>query len=514
MSLIKRNIAQADLARDALVDERQSLSWSDVDSILNRAINGILAEVSVDRRVGIYSRNCVEVALGHTAALAAGRSSVPINSFLAADELAYILQDASVDLLLTGPDGLDVAQSALRSVGRGKIVAWRAPETPGAKGWIEWLGQYPDSEPPRHMLPLPHLHYTSGTTGRPKGVETPPLMFPSHCKDVDEFFAVMAQEVRAVPSAVCLAAAPLYHTSPMRLIRAFAGGAKLVTQDRFEAKSFLAAVEQHRVERSVLVPTHFRRLLALDDRVRSSYDVSSLQYITHTGAACPADLKERMIAWFGPILTEFYGGTETGPAAKIDSATALGHPGSVGKAQPPFEALIIDGDGNELPPGCEGKLFFRDTTGRGIIYANDPEKTRAAHIAPGTFTLGDVGYIDEEGYIFITDRASDMIVSGGVNIYPAEIEQVLITHPDIEDVAVIGVPDEDMGEAVKALIVPKAGAGPIDSTQLVHLCRSRLAAYKCPRSYEMVASVGRNAMGKISKRELRRPYWPSERTIG
>ncbi|RYD91152.1 MAG: acyl--CoA ligase, partial [Sphingomonadales bacterium] len=445
---------------------------------------------------------------------AAGRSSVPINSFLAEEELAYILEDAGVELLFTGPEGLEVAQRAVRTVGRGQVVVWRAPKTQGAQGWEEWLAQHPDHEPPTDMPPLPHLHYTSGTTGRPKGVETPPLMFPAHCKDVAEFFALMAQEVRALPSAVCLAAAPLYHTSPMRLIRAFAGGAKLVTQERFDAEAFLAAVEQHDVERSVLVPTHFRRLLALDEETRARYDLSSLKYVTHTGAACPAQLKEQMIAWLGPIFIEFYGGTETGPAAKIDSATALAHPGSVGKASPPFEALIIGEDGQELPPGQEGRLYFHDTTGRGIIYANDPEKTRAAHIAPGTFTLGDVGYIDHEGYIFITDRASDMIVSGGVNIYPAEIEAVLIAHDAIEDVAVIGVPDEDMGESVKALIVPKAGTDPIDEAELDRFCRARLAAYKCPRSYDMVETVGRNAMGKISKRALRRPYWPTDRTIG
>lgn len=514
MSLIGRNITQEHLAREALVDERQSLSWADADAILNRAINGIIAEVPSDRRVGVFSRNCVEMVLGHAAALAAGRSSVPINSFLAEEELAYILEDARVELLFTGPDGVNVAQRALSRIGQGRIVTWRAPEEAGAQSWTDWLDQYSDQEPPTDMPPLPHLHYTSGTTGRPKGVETPPLMFPSHCSNVAEFFDLMAQEVRAVPSQTCLAAAPLYHTSPMRLIRAFAGGAKLVTQERFDAENFLAAVEQHRVERSVLVPTHFRRLLALDEPTRKSYDLSSLKYVTHTGAACPAELKERMIAWFGPILIEFYGGTETGPAAKIDSVTALAQPGSVGQAAPPFEALIIDEDGRELPPGHEGRLYFRDTTGRGIIYANDPEKTRAAHIAPATFTLGDVGYIDQEGYIFITDRASDMIVSGGVNIYPAEIEQVLITHHEIEDVAVIGVPDDDMGESVKALIVTKPGAAPLETAELDHFCRGQLAAYKCPRSYDMVETVGRNAMGKISKRELRRPYWPSDRTIG
>jgi long-chain acyl-CoA synthetase len=191
----------------------------------------------------------------------------------------------------------------------------------------------------------------------------------------------------------------------------------------------------------------------------------------------------------------------------------LEHPGSVGRAVPPFSALVVDDDDNEVAAGVEGRLFFADSTGRGVVYPNDPAKTAAAHLRPGVFTLGEIGYVDADGYVFITDRFSDMIVSGGVNIYPAEIEQVLITHDDVADVAVIGVPHPDMGEAVKALVVAKAGVTP-DIDSMMAFCRSQLAGYKCPRSIDVVETVGRTTMGKVNKRALRRPYWPDDRTIG
>jgi acyl-CoA synthetase (AMP-forming)/AMP-acid ligase II len=221
-----------------------------------------------------------------------------------------------------------------------------------------------------------------------------------------------------------------------------------------------------------------------------------------------------MIDWFGPVLVEAYGATEAGSTNVINSEEWLRKPGSVGRAQPPFETVIIDDDGNELPPGHVGRLFFRDTSGRGIVYRGDPEKTAAAHIAPGVFTLGEVGYVDNEGYVFITDRVSDMIVSGGVNIYPAEAEQALLQHPGVADVAVIGAPNAEMGEEVKALVIPRDPAARPTPEDLNRFCRERLAGFKCPRSSEFVDDIGRNAMGKVNKRALRRKYWPGDRIIG
>ena len=227
----------------------------------------------------------------------------------------------------------------------------------------------------------------------------------------------------------------------------------------------------------------------------------------HTGAACPVDVKQAMLDWWGPVIWEAYGASEVGTTCSIGPEDWLAHPGSVGKANPPFEVLVVDDDGNPLPPGTEGRLYFQDTTGRGVIYHNDPEKSAAAHLRPGVFTLGEIGYADENGFVFITDRFSDMVVSGGVNIYPAESENELINHPGIADVACIGVPHVEMGEELKALVIPANPAAPPDPAEIIAWVRERISTYKCPRSVEFVDDLGRNTMGKINKRKLRAPYW-------
>jgi long-chain acyl-CoA synthetase len=242
--------------------------------------------------------------------------------------------------------------------------------------------------------------------------------------------------------------------------------------------------------------------------VKARYDVSSLQRVSHTGAKCPPDVKRAMIDWWGPVLTEAYGASEVGTTCMISSEEWLEHPGSVGRAIPPFEALVLDDDGQPRAPGREGRLYFRDTTGRGVVYHNDPEKSAAAHVAPGVFTLGEIAYLDEDGYVFITDRFSDMVVSGGVNLYPAESEQVLIDHPAIADVACIGIPHPEMGEALRALAIPRTPESPPPPQEVLDWCRQRLSHYKCPTSLEWVDDLGRNTMGKINKRRLRAPYWP------
>ena len=244
----------------------------------------------------------------------------------------------------------------------------------------------------------------------------------------------------------------MYHTGPLAGLRTLVAGVPTVILDRFDAEATLAAIERHRVETSVMVPTHFVRLLNLPAAVRSRYDLSSLKLVGHTGAKCPTEVKRAMIDWWGPIFIDAYGATEVGVTCSITSEDWLTHPGSVGRAVPPFEALVVDDEGRPLPANTEGRLYFRDTTGRGVIYHNDPEKSRAAHLEPGVFTLGEMGCIDDDGFVYITDRFSDMVVSGGVNLYPAEAENVLIEHPGVADVACIGVPHDEMGEEMRALV--------------------------------------------------------------
>lgn len=498
----------------ALADERARYNWAELDVALNRAVNAILSlELGADRRIAVFAPNSADTVLAYLACLLAGASSVPINFHLTADELAYILRDSGARVVFVGSKCVDVGLEAAAQAGVARVIGWDCPPRSGLVRWEDWIAAASSQAPPTALKPLPHLHYTSGTTGRPKATETPPTYFPQ-AETIDAFVALMRERAALLPKGPGLAVGPLYHTGPLTMVRALAGGAPLVSMQAFEPEAVLKTIQTYKIAASVMVPTHFQRLLALPEDVRGKYDVSSVQRLAHTGAACPRDVKQRMIDWFGPVLVEAYGATEAGTTTMITSEEWLRKPGSVGKALAPFEALILGEDGAPLGANEVGVLYFRDATGRGIIYHNDAEKTAAAHVSPGIFTLGEMGYLDEEGYVFITDRVSDLVVSGGVNVYPAEAEQVLLQHPGIEDVAVIGAPNADLGEELKALVVAKDLAAPPLAEELNRFCRERLAAFKCPRSYEFLADIGRNSMGKVNKRDLRRAYWPTERTIG
>ncbi len=495
----------------ALSDGHRALGWDEVESLTKRAAAAIRRDIAPGRRLGVFARNAVEPALACIAGLRAATSPVPVNFHLTVGECAYILEDGDIGILLTGPETVEVALAAAAQAGTPLVVGWRCPALPGLVAWEDWLATEPDDEP-LDVPPRPYLHYTSGTTGRPKGTETPPAMFPK-AASVAELFAAYRSAVDDLPAGPSLIIGPMYHTGPLNSVRYVIGGKPLVVAERFDAEETLRLVERHKVSTITMVPTHFQRLLALPAEVRAAHDVSSLRAISHTGAACPPEVKRAMIDWFGPVLTEAYGATEVGSMTVIGSAEWMVRPRSVGRVQPGFEVLVLDDAGNALEPGETGRLFFRDLSGRGIVYHNAPEMTRAAHIAPGVFTLGDIGHVDADGYVYITDRESDMIVSGGVNIYPAEIEAALAMHPQVADSAVIGVPDAEMGEAVKALVVPVAGSM-VDPAALSQHCRQHLAGYKCPRSIDIVEDIGRNPMGKVNKRALRAPFWPSDRTIG
>ncbi|MGA1568849.1 MAG: AMP-binding protein, partial [Ilumatobacteraceae bacterium] len=342
---------------------------------------------------------------------------------------------------------------------------------------------------------------------RPKGTELPPTMFAGG-GSIDEHLEALKQN-SFVPFGTHLVVGPMYHTGPLSGMRLLAAGVPSVILGRFDAEATLAAIDRYRAGSSVMVPTHFVRMLALPDEVKARYDVSSMQMLAHTGAKCPVDVKRSMIEWFGPVFRDAYGASEVGTVCTISSEEWLEHPGSVGRSVPPFTAVILDDDLNELPPNTEGPLYFRDDTGRGIVYPNDPEKTAAANPAPGLFTLGEIGYIDDDGYVFITDRFSDMVVSGGANLYPAEAEQILIDHPQVADCACIGVPHDEMGEELRALVIPVAGSS-IDVGELSAWMRERLTTMKCPRSFVLVGDLQRNTMGKINKRRLRDAYLAGE----
>jgi long-chain acyl-CoA synthetase len=514
MPQFAKDKAAEDPAAIALRDPRRALTWSDVDDALNRCANLVLAaDLGPERRVAVFAENAAETALAHLGALLGGASSVPVNFHLTADECEYILADSDSRILFVGPETAVRGVAAARGAGVATVVGWHCDDVEGLEpgavvDWETWLATGSPDDPPDEVEPRPNLLYTSGTTGRPKGTELPPTMFAGGATMREHLAALALGGFAAFETH--LVVGPMYHTGPLSGMRLLAAGKPSVILAKFDAEETLRVIDAYRTESTVMVPTHFVRLLALPDEVKARYDVSSMKMIAHTGAKCPVDVKRDMIEWFGPVFRDAYGATEVGTVCAITSDEWMEHQGSVGRAIPPFTALVRDDDGNELPPDTEGQLFFRDATGRGIVYPNDPEKTAASNPEPGLFTLGEIGYMDAEGYVYITDRFSDMVVSGGVNLYPAEAEQLLVEHPGVADVACIGVPHPEMGEELKALVIPEDPASPPDLGELAAWLRDRLSHYKCPRSYELVDDLQRTTMGKINKRRLRDTYLAGE----
>lgn len=492
----------------AIIDGTGVLTWGEFAVQVERVAARFLEVVGDDDgRVSVIGDNAAATLVAHTAGLLAGVGTVATSRQLTAGEMADQFSDAGVVAVVTGPLGRDAAVRAGRDRGLRAVAVHGAEARDGAVSWAEWLAE-PARSIPEDRPARPPLVYTSGTTGRARGTE---VRWAAETPATAREYLAALSAGSHFPAGAHLIAGPLQHNGPLTGLRHLASGEPVVVLPRFDAAECLRRIAEHRVTSTVMVPTHFQRLLALSTAERERHDVSSLRLVSHTGSACPADVKHAMIEWFGPVLVESYGASEAGTVARIDSHEWLAHPGSVGRAAPPFEVVVVDDDALPLGPGEVGRLAFRAPEGRGVRYHADPEKTRSAYLAPNLFTLGDVGYVDDDGYIFITDRSSDMVVSGGVNLYPAESEAVLIEHRAVTDVAVIGIPDADLGEALHALVV--APVEPPSADELATFCRTRLAGYKCPRSYKFVTELARNAMGKLDKRALRRPYWGSDRTI-
>jgi acyl-CoA synthetase (AMP-forming)/AMP-acid ligase II len=347
--------------------------------------------------------------------------------------------------------------------------------------------------------------YSSGTTGRPKGVKTPlpdaPLgESPGLIPLVTMLFGFDSESVYLSP-------APLYHAAPLRFSMTMHRlGATVVVMEHFDAEHFLVFVERYRVTCTQVVPTMFIRILKLPEEVRRRYDVSSLRSVVHAAAPCPVEVKRQIIDWWGPIVHEYYAGTEGNGFVYCSSQDWVAHPGTVGRAILGTVRIVGD-EGEELPLGEPGTIYFE--SGATFEYHNDPEKTAASRNDKGWSTLGDVGYLDDGGYLYLTDRKAFMIISGGVNIYPQEAENVLVTHPKVIDVAVFGVPNPDFGEEVKAVVQPAdlAEAGPELERELISYCRSQLADVKCPRTVDFRAELPRHPTGKLYKRLLKDEYW-------
>ncbi len=509
-------IATTDPAGIALVDELSTRTWADTSAELHKVAAAMLVGApDPSERWGILGDNVSPTLIAHAAGLMAGVGTVAVSRQLTLAELSDQIEDSHMVGLIAGPGGMAAAVAALEAGLVDSVVlhsgANSASEHQGLINWEDWLAGAPEFVEFDDRPASPTMVYTSGTTGRARGTQTrwvlPPVQ--SHTQYLEKL-----RERAQFPDGAHIVVGPLQHNGPLTAVRHLLLGRPIVIVGKFDPEKVLGLIDTYRVTSSVMVPTHFQRLLAVDPAVRALADVSHLQLIAHTGSACPSDVKRKMIDWFGPILLESYGGSETGTLCRINSSEWLEHPGSVGRAVEPFRVIVVDESGSELGVGETGILAFESPDGFGPQYHQDPEKTAKAYVRPGAFTLGDMGHIDENGFIFITDRLSDMVVSGGVNLYPSESENVLREHPAVVDVAVIGIPSEDLGEQLLALIVPADPAAPPESDQLERFCRERLAAYKIPRRYEYLAELPRNEMQKVDKKLLRRPYWDGDRTIG
>jgi len=443
-----------------------------------------------------------------------GAYAVPVNWHFKPDEVDYILRDSATRVLIGHADLLQPLEGQIPQgvtvlsvppppeIRAGYKIDIADSQVPrGAIDMETWLMAQPRYDGP--ALPQPqNMIYTSGTTGHPKGVKRD-APTPEQ--------TVSAERMRAMiyglkPNARALCPGPLYHSAPNAFgLRAGRLGGVLVLMPRFEPEQFLRIIEQDRIDTIFMVPTMFIRLMKLPEKIRRQYDVSSLRHVIHAAAPCPADVKRAMIDWWGPVIYEFYGSTESGAVTFATSEDALKKPGTVGKISPGAELRFIGDDGRELPPGEIGEIYSRIAGNPDFTYHNKPDK-RAEIDRDGFITSGDVGYIDQDGYVFVCDRKRDMVISGGVNIYPAEIEAALLAVRGVHDCGVFGIPDDEFGEALMAVVQPSAGVT-LDVASIRAELAKTLAGYKVPKHIEIHADLPREDSGKIFKRRLRDPYW-------
>ncbi|HET7487306.1 MAG TPA: AMP-binding protein [Acidimicrobiales bacterium] len=496
--------------RPALVVEPAGavLTYAALDRGANR-----LSRLLADRGLGPGSSMAVWMD-NHLAYLEAtwapqrtGLYYTPVGTQLTAGEAAYILDDCGAEAVVVSHALREQAAQAVASLPRLHTRLMVGGTVDGFEPYEEVVAAYageplPDPLEGRSML------YSSGTTGRPKGVKKALDRIPLGTKGYDSVLTLGTALYGYTPDVVLLSPAPLYHAAPLWFTMAVHRiGGTAVVMDHFDPVEFLRIVERRRVTHALLVPTMFVRLLKLPEEVRRRFDVSSLRCVIHGAAPCPVEVKERMIEWWGPVLHEYYAGTEGNGYVACNSEEWLAHRGTVGRSLFGPVLRILDPDGKELPPGQVGTVYFEG--GPDFEYHNDPEQTASVRDGRGWTTLGDVGYLDGDGYLYLTDRAAYTVISGGVNVYPREAEDVLVTHPAVADVAVFGVPHDELGEAVKAVVQPAdpAAAGPALEAELIAWCRERLAAYKCPKSVDFEDQLPRSATGKLYKRLLRDRYW-------
>ena len=471
------------------------------------------------RRAGLKTGDAIAVFMENNARYfeicwAAQRSGLYftcVSSRLTASEVAYIVNDCGAKLVFASKEKETVAKEMLDGQMTPNVVGYYMVNgtAPGFDS-LETAAKQMPTEPIPDQTSGTDMLYSSGTTGRPKGIRIP---LPG--TDIDETNSLIALTQFLYgfdENMVYISPAPLYHAAPLRYCMAVNRvGGTIIVMEHFDPEEALKLIQKYKVTHSQWVPTMFVRMLKMPEEVRKKYDVSSLQVAIHAAAPCPVPVKEEMINWWGPVIYEYYAGSEGNGFCALNSEEWLAHKGSVGK--PLMGKLhICDENGEEVPPGEPGTIYFEPEDAEGPLfeYYNDPEKTKdSRHPSKNWTTLGDVGRVDEDGYLYLTDRKAFMIISGGVNIYPQEAENLLITHPKVADVAVIGVPNEDFGEEVKAVVQPQDwnDAGPALEAELIDFCKEHLSAIKCPRSVDFEEELPRHPTGKLYKRLIRDRYW-------
>ena len=516
MSILMKDFAETKGEEIALVDDNGSITWKDFDKRVNSLVNGFRESgLKQGDSVAIIAGNRMEWFETSFACAHAGLIYVPVNWHWVADELAYVFEDSGCKAIMVDERFQEEVKKSLtdpRSDNISLVLQAGGKPDPSFVDYEEFLTSQSEEEPDNQLLGGP-MFYTSGTTGRPKGVrsgltESGPGVTPDVMQLVAAGFAAMLP----VPGVTALCG-PVYHSAQWAFSwLPMIAGSSVVMQHKFDPAGLLLMMEEHSATNVHLVPTQFKRLLDLSDDEKKNFTGDSLETVLHGAAPCPPKIKTQMIDWFGEKITEYYGATEGGIISLISSQEWLERGGSLGKPLETIEVIVVDESGKRCESGEEGTLYFRNLMGTDFEYHNAPEKTEAAHLEPGVFTFGDIGFLDEDGYLWLSDRKIDMIISGGVNIYPAEIEGVLGGHPEVKDVAVIGVPDEEFGEQVKAIVVSGVQENLRESLakELITYCRENLAGYKSPKSIDFLDELPRTGTGKIQKQPLREPYWKEE----
>ncbi len=456
--------------------------------------------------VATLTRNSAELFQTLLAIFQGGWQYVGLNTHLTAAEVGYILGDSGAAVLIADAAFAEVARAAAERAGvpaAGRIAV--GGQIPGFTTLADLLADQPDTTPADRVAGQ-FMQYTSGTTGRPKAVQRDLPQFDPETWVAAYSANLTRYDIEPGGDAVHLVTSPMYHLSPLSFgYFSLHLEHTVVLMEKWDAERALQLIDRYRVTDIAMVPTQMHRLMALPEDVRARYDVSSLRQVIHAAAPCPIDLKQRMFEWLGPVIYEFYGASEGGGTlAKPEDW--LAHPGTVGRPWVGADIRVLDDEGNEVPPCTVGTVYLK-LMGE-FAYKGDPEKT-AANRHGDFFTVGDMGELDDEGFLYLRDRKIDMIVSGGVNIYPAEVEAALLSHAAVGDAAVFGIPHDDWGEAVKAVVEPAAGVAPSPelADELLAHCEIMLARYKLPRSIDFVDAMPRDPNGKLYKRTLRDPYW-------